>query len=105
MSKMPKNPESKSWIELQVEIHPSLSEAAANFLIEQGSPGISQETVKGAAGRKRERLIAYYPEDHAFSAVRKKIHAYLRPICKSRRTNYRLKARTIPEEKWAEAWR
>jgi len=105
MPKMPKNPESKSWIELRVEIHPSLAEAAANFLIEQGSPGISQETVKGTAGRKRERLIAYYPDDHTFSAVRKKIHAYLRPICKSRRTNYKLNTRTIPEEKWAEAWK
>lgn len=104
INKMPKNTTAKYWIELRAEIHPSLAEAAANYLIEQGSPGITQETVKGTAGRKRERLIGYYPDDQAFPAARKKIHAYLRAICNSRRTNFKLSARTIREEKWAEAW-
>ncbi len=90
---------------MAVEIHPSLAEAASNFLIEQGSPGITQEAVKGAAGRKRERLIAYYPDDGAFPAARKRIHTYLRAICKAHRPDYKLSARTIREEKWAEAWK
>ncbi len=102
-NKAPKNP--KSWIEIRVEIHPSLAEAASNFLIEQGSPGITQETVKGAAGRKRERLIAYYPEDRTFPATRKKIKTYLGSICKSRRTDFKLNIRTIQEERWGEAWK
>lgn len=103
--KIPKGKAPKSWIELRVEIHPSLAEAASNFLIEQGSPGITQETVKGSAGRKRERLIAYYPEDGVFPATRKKIRTYLDSVCRSRRTDFRLRTRTIQEERWAEAWK
>jgi ribosomal protein L11 methyltransferase len=67
----------KTWKELRLEIHPSLVEAASNFLIEQGSPGITQEEAKGGQGRKRERLL----------------------------TDYGLSDRTIQEEKWAEAWK
>jgi len=95
----------KSWKEVRLEIHSSLVEAASNFLIEQGSPGITQEEVKGRLGPKRERLIAYYFNDRVFLATRKKINAYLRSICKSRRTDFTLSARTIQEEKWAEAWK
>ena len=95
----------KSWKELRVEVHPSLVEAGSNFLIEQGSPGITQEKVKGRAGRKRELLIAYYSNDRAFPATRKKIKTYLRSICKSHRTDFKLSTRTIQEEKWAEAWK
>ena len=90
---------------MRVEVHPSLAEAASNFLIEQGSPGITQETVKGSAGRKRERLIAYYPNDRIFRATRKKINIYLRSICKSHRTPFKISARTIREENWAESWK
>jgi ribosomal protein L11 methyltransferase len=95
----------KSWNEVHVEIHPSLVEAASNFLLEQGSPGIAQETPKGSRGRKRERLIAYYPKDRLFLAIRKKIQAYLRLICKSRHTSFVITSRTIRDEKWAEAWK
>jgi ribosomal protein L11 methyltransferase len=95
----------KSWIELGLEIHPSLAEAAANFLIEQGSPGITQETARGTGGRKRERLVAYYPDDRLFPAVRKRIRSYLRAICRPRRTDFNLGARTIRDGKWAEAWK
>jgi len=103
--KMPKGKTNKSWIELRVELHPSLVEAASNFLFEQGSPGITQEMVKGYAGRKRERLIAYYPEDRLFHATREKIKTYLGSICKSHRTDFKLRVRTIQEERWAEAWK
>ena len=104
-AQMPKTADKKSWFEAGIEIHPALVEAAANFLIEQGSPGITQETVKGTGGRRRERLIAYYPGDQAFSAVRRRIREYLRALCKSHRTDYKLSARRIREEKWAEAWK
>src|SRR4030042_4319904 len=95
----------KSWIELRLEIHPSLVEAASNFLIEQGSPGVTQEEIKRRSGPKRERLIAYFPGDLAFSATKKKINSYLKSICQAQRTGFSLSDRTLQEEKWAEAWK
>ena len=95
----------KTWKELRVEVHPSLVEAASNFLIEQGSPGITQEEAKGGQGRKRERLLAYFPNNRTFNAAKKAISAYLQSICKSHCTDYGLSDRTIQEEKWAEAWK
>jgi len=99
-----KPPKTATWKELRVEIHPSLAEAAANFLIEQGSPGITQEDVKGG-GPKREALIAYFPGDRSFDPLKKKVAKYLESISKSRHTSFLLKLRTIRQEKWAEAWK
>lgn len=89
---------------MRVEIHPFLAEAASNFLIEQGSPGITQEEVKGSSGRKRERLIAYFAADRSFNSKKKKITLYLHSISQSRRTSSALTHRTIREEKWAKTW-
>jgi len=94
----------KSWKEVRVEIPPFLAEAASNFLIEQGSPGITQEEVKGSSGRKRERLIAYFAADRSFNSKKKKITIYLHSISKSHRTSFALTHRTIREEKWAKTW-
>jgi len=94
----------KSWKEVRVEIHPFLAEAASNFLIEQGSPGIVQEEVKGSSGRKRERLTAYFAAGRSFKAKKKKITIYLRSLSQSRRTSFALTQRTIREEKWAQNW-
>jgi len=94
----------KSWKEVRVEIHPFLAEAASNFLIEQGSPGIVQEEVKGSSGRKRERLTAYFAAGRSFKAKKKKITTYLRSLSQSRRTSFALTQRTIREEKWAQNW-
>ncbi len=90
---------------MRLEIHPSLAEAASNFLFEQGSPGIALEEVKGARGRKRERILAYFPNNRKFNASKKKITGYLRSICRSLHTDYDLSDRTIREEKWADAWK
>jgi ribosomal protein L11 methyltransferase len=97
--------EMKSWKEVRLEIHPSLAEAASNFLIEQGSPGITQEDIKGLAGRKRERLIAYFPHNRSFKSIRRRVRIYLQAICKSHHTSFVMTSRTIHEEKWAEAWK
>ena len=48
----------KTWVELAVEIHPSLVEAVSSFLIEQGSPGVIQEELPGPAHRKKDRLFS-----------------------------------------------
>jgi len=95
----------KSWKEVRLELHPSLVEAASNFLIEQGSPGIAQEGIKGLAGRNRERLIAYFPHDRSFKPLLGRVRVYLHSICNSHRTSFALTSRTIREEKWAEAWK
>jgi ribosomal protein L11 methyltransferase len=95
----------KFWKEIRLEIHSSLVDAASNFLVEQGSPGITQEDIKGAGGRRRERLIAYFPHDRSFKPLLKRVWVYLQAIGKSRRTSFALTSRTIREEKWAEAWK
>ena len=93
----------KSWIELRVEVPSSLGEAVANFLIEQGSPGVIQENGPGISRRRRESIRAYFPNHRAFGLKRKKIQRYLLAICKS--CSVILRSRIIKEEKWAEAWK
>ncbi|MDO8955811.1 MAG: 50S ribosomal protein L11 methyltransferase [Deltaproteobacteria bacterium] len=94
-----------AWVELQVEIHPSIAEIVGNFLIEQGSPGVIQENVSGSSLRKKERIIGYYINDRSFGGKRKIIQAYIFSICKSQRKSFFLRSRIIQEEKWAEAWK
>jgi len=101
---MARAPKTKFWKEVRLEIHPSLVEAASNFLIEQGSPGIMQKDLKGGGG-KMEALIAYFPDDRSFDSIKQEVRIYLQSICKSRRTSFILSHRTIREEKWAEAWK
>ncbi len=91
----------KSWIELQVEIPSSFLEAVANFLIEQGSPGIVQK----APGQARERVIAYFPKDRSWAAKRKRVRTYLRSLCKLQPSTCRLYSKVIREENWGEAWK
>lgn len=95
----------KSWKEIRLEIHPSLVDAASNFLVEEGSPGITHEDIKGHVGRKRERLLAYFPNDRSFKPLLKRVRSYLQAIGKSHRSSFVLSSRTIREEKWAEAWK
>ncbi len=95
----------KSWIEAKVEIHPSLLEAVANFLIEQGSPGVIQEEASGGPDQPRERLTAYLVRNRSSETKKEKIRAYVRDIGKLHRGPARLRFRVIREEKWAEAWK
>jgi ribosomal protein L11 methyltransferase len=95
----------KRWVEVAVEIHTSLVEAVSSFLIEQGSPGIIQEELTGPAHRKKERLIAYFPNNRGFGAKRKKIRAFLISIGQLHPSTFTFHRRVIKEEKWAEAWK
>ena len=95
---------SKSWIEVRVEVLPSLAEPVSNFLIEQGSPGVVQEKALGPSGRKRERIIAYFPNDRLSKSRGQKVHAYLASLSKPGQT-FSVRKRIIREEKWAEAWK
>ena len=94
----------KSWIEVRVEIPGSLAEGVANYLIELGSPGIIQEKAPGPSGRKRERIIAYFPSARPSTFNGKKIRTYLSSLEQSG-GNFSLRQRVIQEEKWAEAWK
>jgi ribosomal protein L11 methyltransferase len=95
----------KTWLELAVEIHPSLVEAVSSFLIEQGSPGVIQEELPGPAHRKKERIIAYFPNDRGFRTKGKKIQAFLLSVSQLHPSSFTFHRRVIKEEKWAEAWK
>jgi ribosomal protein L11 methyltransferase len=100
---MTKINQEKFWIELQVEVHPSLGEVISNFLIEEGSPGVIQEIGPGLSRKRRETIRAYFSNHRAFGSKKKEIERYLSSISKSHPVN--LRSRIIKEEKWAEAWK
>jgi ribosomal protein L11 methyltransferase len=95
----------KTWVELAVEIHPSLVEAVSSFLIEQGSPGVIQEEIPGLAHRKKERLIAYLPNDRSFRVKRQNIRSFLLSVSQLLPGPFSFHHRVIKEEKWAENWK
>jgi ribosomal protein L11 methyltransferase len=95
----------ESWTQIRVEIHPNLLDAVSNFLIEQGSPGVSQEKVSGSSGRKRERLIAYFPGRLPIRPIRKKIRAYVSELCRNRRSSFTLSQKRVVDPGWGEAWK
>jgi len=95
----------KTWVEVAVEIHPSLVEAVSSFLIEQGSPGVIQEELTGPAYRVKERLIAYFPNDRGFRAKRQNIRSFLLSVSQLHPGPFSLHHRVIKEEKWAENWK
>ncbi len=101
---MPKIVKPKSWIEVRVEVPSSLVEAAANFLIELGSPGVVQEKVMGKAGKGKVRVLAYFHASRRFPVQRRRIGRYLFSIAPSP-GNWSFQCRALPEEKWAEAWK
>ena len=95
----------KTWVELAVEIHPPLVEAVSSFLIEQGSPGVIQEEIPGLAHRKKERLIAYLPNDRSFRVKRQNIRSFLLSVSQLLPGPFSFHHRVIKEEKWAENWK
>jgi len=95
----------KTWVELAVEIHSSLVEAVSSFLIEQGSPGVIQEELLGPAHRKKERIIAYFPNARGFRAKGEKIRSFLSSVSQLHPGSFTFHHRVIKEEKWAENWK
>ncbi len=94
----------KSWIEIRADIPTSLVEAVSNFLIEQGSPGVIQETSPSRSRKLREDVVAYFPNNRSFSNKKRKIRNYLSSLGKVP-GGFFLRQRLIREEKWAEAWK
>jgi ribosomal protein L11 methyltransferase len=95
----------ESWTQIRVEIHPNLLDAVSNFLIEQGSPGVSQEKVSTSPGRKRERLVAYFPGRLPIRPIRKKIRAYVSELCRTHRSSFTLSQKRIVDSGWGKAWK
>ena len=95
----------ESWTQIRVDIHPNLLDAVSNFLIEQGSPGVSQEKVSGSPRRKRERLVAYFPGRLPIRPIRKKIQAYVSRLCRAHRSSFSLSQSRIIDPGWGEAWK
>ena len=94
----------KMWVEVRIEVPPSLAEGVSNFLIELGSPGVVQETSPGREGRKKESILAYFPSPSSFSGPKKKIRKYLSSLSQSRGPlSFRWKV--LREENWAEKWK
>ena len=95
----------KTWVELIVEIPPSLGETVSSFLIERGSPGVIQEEVPGPAHRKKERIIAYFPNGRNFAKKGREIQSFLTSVSKLHPGSFTFHHRVIQEEKWAENWK
>jgi len=95
----------KTWVELTVEIPPSLGEAVSSFLIERGAPGVVQEEVPGPVHRKKERIIAYFPNDRSFPKKGREIQLFLTSISQIQASAFNFHHRIIQEEKWAEKWK
>ena len=74
---MPKMVRAKSWVEVEIDVPSSWVEGVSNFLIELGSPGVIQKDGSGGAKRKRETVLAYFPDPSSFPKRRKKIRRYL----------------------------
>lgn len=87
-----------------MEIPESFVEGVSNFLIEQGSPGVVQERASRLSGGKRERIVAYFPNNRSFSSKEKKVRTYLSSLDKVEQS-FSLQHQVIREEKWAEAWK
>jgi len=92
------------WIELRVDIPPSLAEGVSNFLIEQGSPGVIQEDSAGLSGRRRQSIVAYFPKNRSYTDKKKKIRKYLSSLA-GVPGGVSLRQQVIPDENWAEAWK
>ena len=94
----------KSWVEVKVDVPSSWVEGVSNFLIELGSPGVIQKDGSGGAKRKRETVLAYFPDPSFFPKRRKKIRRYLSDLS-APGEKFIFQWRGIQEEKWAESWK
>jgi ribosomal protein L11 methyltransferase len=95
----------RSWREVQIEIHPSLGEVVAAFLIDQGSPGVRQEEVTKVSPAEKERIIGYFLNDRSWRPKKEIIQDYLTSLGDSQSNFFPWRSKIIKEEKWAEAWK
>ncbi len=86
------------WLEISVEVPGQYGEAVANFLIENGAPGIGLEE-RG----DRTVLIAHFADDLPLASLRRFCADLLGDACGGQPAGIRV--RRIAEEDWAENWK
>ncbi len=90
---------------MQVEVPLFLVEAVANFLIELGSTGVVQKSIRKPSAPKKERLTAYFPKDRTWGGSRRKIQIYFHALRKLQKKSPHFRSHVIHQENWAEAWK
>jgi ribosomal protein L11 methyltransferase len=91
----------KSWIELRVEVDDSLTEPVVDYLVEEGSPGVIQEEIRG----KRQRILAYFPNDPSGKFRGARLRSYFRSLCRRSHSLCSVQSRVIRDQRWAESWK
>jgi len=88
---------SVGWIELTVEVPPDWSEPVANFLIENGAPGLQFQEQRDST-----LLVAHFSQTAPVEALRR-FCSQLTPERTSSRVDIRTRA--VADEDWAENWK
>ena len=94
----------KSWVEARVEVSPCFVEGVSNFLIELGSPGVALQTSPAGKGRRKESILAYFPNPSSFAGPEKRIRKFLAALVPSGEP-FSFRWRVLREENWAEKWK
>ncbi|PKM83547.1 MAG: 50S ribosomal protein L11 methyltransferase [Firmicutes bacterium HGW-Firmicutes-13] len=111
-----------NWLEVKVSLKREASEAAANFLIERGSPGISLEDPRAVSTIEEDDLInlqvnskdelvsvaGYFPlEDSCLDPVISELEKFLKNLKKSGIDpgDCLLALKIVKEEDWAHSWK
>lgn len=85
------------WFECTVEVANEHSDAVANFLIDNGAPGLQSNERDGGV-----EIIAYFSGKPPIEALRR----FCASIgCPLRDNNGSIRVRQIPHEDWAENWK
>jgi ribosomal protein L11 methyltransferase len=88
----------ESWLHLSLAIGAAKLDAVANFLIEQGAPGVVL---------KRHGLEAYFPRSRGDAALKQRVGRFVSDVetltCQGARP--RIKWRVIAGENWHDSWR
>lgn len=88
----------ESWLHCALEIGAAKLDAVANFLVEQGAPGVVL---------KRHGLEAYFPRSRNDAALKHRVGRFLSDveILSRRGAGPRIKWRVIASENWHDSWR
>jgi ribosomal protein L11 methyltransferase len=85
------------WFECTIEVANEHSDAVANFLIDNGAPGLQSDERDGGVA-----LIAYFPRKPPVEALRR----FCASIgCPLRDNSGSIRVRQVPHEDWAENWK
>ena len=85
------------WFECTIEVASEHGDAVANFLIDNGAPGLQSNEQAGSI-----EIIAYFPKEPPIEALQR----YCASInCALRNKTGSIHVRRVPHEDWAENWK